>query len=167
MAEADTIFSSKMEYEGIFSLKDFYKFCYYWLKEETDLEMVEDEYKEKIIGDIKEIGIKWTGTKEITDYFKFEVKTVFRITNLKNAEIQKGGAKIKTNEGNVEVITKGVLIKDYDGKFEGSAFKKFLRSTYEKWIIPARVDEYETKLSEKCDEFLGQAKAYLALEGKR
>ena len=39
MPEKETIFSSKVEYSGIFSFKEFYKFCYQWLKEETGLEV--------------------------------------------------------------------------------------------------------------------------------
>ena len=55
----------------------------------------------------------------------------------------------------------------YEGKFEKGAFRKFLRSIYEKWVIPARIEQYEEKLIGDCDEYLAQAKAFLALEGKR
>ena len=82
-------------------------------------------------------------------------------------EIDQGGTKIKTNKGSIEIKTKGVLVKDYEGKFETNALNKFLRSIYEKWVIPSRVMEFETKLAEDCDEFLNQAKAYLDLEGKK
>lgn len=167
MAEKETIFSSKVEYGGIFSFRDFYKFCYEWLKEETGLELGETKYEEKIIGDAKKILIEWKGFREVTDYFKFELEVKFKIDKLTNVEISEGGAKVTTNKGTVSVDVKGNLIRDYKGKFEGTAFKKFLRGIYEKWVIPARVKEYEDKLAQDCDEFLGQAKAYLDLEGKK
>ena len=41
MAEKETIFSSKAKYEGVFSFKDFYQFCYEWLSQKTDLILIE------------------------------------------------------------------------------------------------------------------------------
>lgn len=168
MPEKDTIFSSKIRYKGIFRLKDFYKFCYDWLMDETGLtKFSEDKYSEKLTGDSKEIKIKWTGERKVTDYFKFEIKLEFFIRDLKEVEINQNNAKIKTNQGDVELKVKGTLVRDYEGKFETNAFKKFLRSVYEKWIIKSRIDQMEEKLIAEYDEFLSQAKAYLDLEGKR
>ena len=97
----------------------------------------------------------------------FEVRVNFRILGLTNVEINQKGAKIKTNQGQVDVKVKGTLVRDYEGKFETTASKKFLRSVYEKWVIPSRIEQFEEKLITDCDEFLNQAKAYLDLEGKR
>jgi hypothetical protein len=167
MAEKDTIFSSKIKYGGIFSFSDFYKFCYDWLTEETGIGISEDKYAEKLEGDSKNIDVEWSGSRKITDYFKFEVKVKFKVVGLTKVELTQDGAKIKTNKGGIEVGIKGVLIRDYEGKFETTAFKKFLRSIYEKWVITSRIDEMEDKVSSNCDEFLSQAKAYLDLEGKK
>ena len=167
MPEKDTLFTSKIKYDGIFSFKDFYAFCHSWLTEETDLEIAENKYSEKISGDSKNIEIEWTGTRKVTDYFKFEIKVKFKITGLIEVEVQEGSAKVKTNKGSIKINLKGVLVRDYEGKFERTAGKKFLRSIYEKWIIPSRITEYENKIAEECDEFLAQAKAYLDLEGKK
>ncbi len=165
--EKETIFSSKIKYNGIFNFPDFYKFCYNWLVEETELTMNEDKYSEKIMGDSKNIEIKWKGTKEVTDYFKFEIKADFRINGLTKVEINQEGIKVQTNRGSVEVKVTGTLLRDYKGKFERDAFRKFLRSIYEKWVIPSRVEQFEHKITSEGDEFLNQAKAYLDLEGKR
>lgn len=168
MAEKDTIFSSKISYNGVFSFKDFYKFCYDWLKDETGLDpVIEDKYSEKIEGTTKNIDVDWTGSKEMTDYFKFEAKISFRVKGLAETEINQGGAKVKTNKGSVEVSMKGTLVRDYEGRFETTAFKKFLRGIYEKWVIHSRIEEYEEKVASGCDKFLNQAKAYLDLEGKK
>ncbi len=167
MAEEDTVFSSKIKYNGIFSMKDFYLFCYDWLTEEVNLIMSEEKYSEKITGDSKEVKIEWSGFRKFTDYFKFKIKVSFLVIGLKEVEIQEGGTKIKTNKGIIEVKVKGVLQRDYEGKFERTAAKKFLRSIYEKWVIRSRIDEFEERIIGKCDEFLNQAKAFLDLEGKK
>lgn len=167
MVEKETIFSSSIKYTGIFSFKDFYKFCYDWLTEDTNLDISEDQYKEKLTGDSKEITIKWTGSRKLTDYFKFEATAKFEIKDLTQVEIARGDAKFKTNKGEVKLTLKGVLIRDWQGKFERSGFQKFLREIYDKWIIPARIEQMEDKIIGDLDEFLSQGKAWLDLEGKR
>lgn len=167
MPGKDTIFSSKVKYTGIFSFKDFYKFCYDWLKEETGLELSENKYSEKIDGATKKIEVEWSGSQVLTDYFRFDASVGIKAENLKEVEITQGGAKVKTNQGSVEVSIKGILVKDYEGRFETTAFKKFLRGIYEKWVIPSTIGEYQGKIASACDSFLNQAKAYLDLEGKK
>lgn len=167
MAEKDTIFSSKIAYTGIFLLSHFYQFCYDWLTQEAGLSVSEDKYSEKIKGDSKDIEIEWTATKEVTDYFKFEIKIKFQILGLTKVEVVQDKTKISTNRGYIRCVVKGILVRDYKGKFETSAFNKFLRGIYEKWVITSRIEEMEDKIVDMCDEFLTQAKAYLDLEGKK
>ncbi|MEK6883534.1 MAG: hypothetical protein AABY22_28155, partial [Nanoarchaeota archaeon] len=141
MPEKDLIFESKIKYVGIFSFKEFYKFCYDWLVDESGLKVIEKKYEEKIIGDAKNIESEWEGTKKVSDYFKFEVIVKFKLVNVSEVEVTQGGAKVKANKGEVGISVKAHLIKDYDGKWEVSPFKKFLRGTYEKYIIPSRVEQ--------------------------
>lgn len=167
MAESDTIFSSKVKYNGLFDFKDFYGFAYSWLKEEMGLSVSEGKYVEKLKGDSKDIEIEWSGTRKVTDYFKFEVNAKIIVMGMTTVEINKDGKKAKMNNGSIEISVQGNLIRDYQGKFEMTAFQKFLRSIYEKWVIPSRISQYSGKLIGSCDEFLGQIKAYLDLEGKK
>lgn len=166
--EEDNIFVSKIKSQGIFNFADFYKFCYDWIAGELNYPIIaEEKYKEKIEGDAKKIEVEWVATKEITDYFKFKIKCVFLILNMTEVEIVKNGTKTKMNKGSVELTVKGFLMKDYKGKFDRTAFRKMWREIYQKWIIPSRVDEFETRLADHCEELLAQAKAFLDLEGKR
>lgn len=168
MAEEETIFNSKIRHVGLFQFSEFYKFCYNWLRDETNLTTFsEDKYSEKLKGEAKEIDIKWTGHRDITDYFRIKIEVIFAIKNLTQVKIKKGGVEIDSNKGDIEVKVKGMLVKDYLGKFEMSAFKKFLRSFYEKYIILSTVKEFRGRIVADCDEFLTQAKAYLDLEGKK
>ena len=164
--EKDKIFSSKVKYEGLMDFKEFYKFCYQWLTDETELEIAEKKYSEKITGDSKGVKVEWEGTRKVTDYFKFQVIINFEVLNLVNVEIMQDGRKVKMNRGSVEVKVKGNLIRDYEGKFEKTSSQKFMRSIYEKWVIYSRIKEYEDKLVDDCNEFLWQAKSFLDLEGK-
>jgi hypothetical protein len=163
MAEKDKVFSSKIKYSGIVNFADFYKFCYEWLRDEMGVTMSENKYAEKLSGDSKSIDVEWSGSSLLSDYFKMDIKVTFKVTGLTNIEID----KVKTNKGSVEIGIGGTLVKDYNGKFEKTAFQKVLRGFYEKTVIPSRVEQMQGKVIGGCDEFLAQAKAYLDLEGKR
>jgi len=163
----DTKFTSAVKYAGVFDFKEFYQFCFKWLKNEIDLTVVEDEYEEKVKGSEKELKIKWTGTSKVSDYFHYQVKVEFEIKRLAEVEINQGGRKIKTNQGEIKIKMKGIIDKDPKGQFDSTATTKFWRGIYETFIIPSRIKEYEDRLIDKCDEFLGQAKAFLDLEGRK
>ena len=165
--EKDTIFSSKVKYTGVFPFSDFYKFSYAWLTEEMGLGVVEDKYIEKIKGTSKDIEISWKGSKEVSDYFKYEVGVSIKISGMTDVEVVQDKIKTKMNKAGVEVKISSSLVKDYKGKFEKTAFQKFLRGIYEKWVISSKIGEYADKLVGASDEFLSQVKAYLDLEGKR
>ncbi len=167
MAEKETVFSSKIKYTGIFSFRDFYKFCHEWLTQETGLIISEDKYIEKITGDSKEVEVVWSGKKKMTDYFQFESKVEIKIKNLTQVELEQKGIKTQTNKGEIEVKIKSDLSKDYQGKFETSAYKKFMRAIYQKWVIASSIEEYIGKIVGDSDEFLSQAKEFLDLEGRR
>ena len=166
MSDYETIYASKIKHTGPFDFKELYKWCFFWLSEETNLKVKEDRYIEKQGADTKGVDIFWTGTREVTPYFRFDVKIQWRITNMKDIEIQKDGQKIKTQTGSVEIKIKATLVRDYKNQFETSSYIQPFRNIYDKWIIPGRIDEMETKLIGDCNEFLDQGKAYLELEGQ-
>lgn len=168
MAEEDTVFSSKISFKGVFNFKEFYAFCYSWLTEETGLStFAEDKYSEKLSGEMKDIDVEWTGSRDFSDYFRFKMKVAFQIRALSQVKIKKQGVEEDSNKGNIEVKVKGILVKDYSGKFDISGFRKFLRSIYEKYVIPATIKELKGKITTDSNDFLEQAKAYLDLEGRK
>lgn len=167
MSEKETVFSSKISYRGVFSFADFYSFCHTFLTEDLGFGVSEGKYSEKISGESKNIDVSWSGSKDVTDYFKFNMGVGFKVVGLTKVEVVRGKEKISTNKGSITINIKGELIRDYKGKFEISATKKFMRSIYEKWVISSRLDQMEDALAGACDGFLSQAKAYLDLEGKK
>jgi len=168
MVEKEELFKSRVKYNGVFSFNDFYNFCYSWFADEEGYLLIEEKYVEKMSGDSKLVEIEWVASKKITDYFKFQIKVKFRITGMTKVDITDSkGNKIATNKGAVDMAVKGLLLRDYEGKFESTATRKFIRGVYEKWVITARVDEMQTKLIKTCDDYITQAKAFLDLEGKK
>lgn len=167
MSEEDKVFSSTVKNDGIFNFKDFYKFCYDWLIDETRItDFSEDKYGEKLTGDSKDIDVEWVAQRKLTDYFKEKIKVRFKIRRMSQVKVRQEGADVETNKGSVEIKVDGILVKDYEGKFEMTGFRKFLRSVYEKYVIPSSVEDFQEKVAVECNTFLEQAKAFLDLEGK-
>lgn len=167
MVEKDSLFSTKIKHQGIFSFKEIYKVLYGWLSSEGYL-MNEKVYKENIgAGGAKEIEIEWMAYREISDYFKFQIKVTWHVVGMTDVEVEVDGKKQKMNKGQVEIKAKGTLLKDYAGVWENKPFFKFLRTVYNRYLIFSRIEKYETKLIGEVDEFVAQAKAHLSLTGKR
>lgn len=163
----DKKFDSKIKYSGIFDFKEFYQFCFKWIKGELEMKVVEEEYEEKLKGNEKELKIKWKCSIKVTDYFEYEMGVDFDIKRMVEVEVVRDSSKIKTNQGEIKLSVKGIFVKDPKGQFESDAKTKFMRGIYEKFIIPSRIKEYEDRLVADCDEFLAQAKAFLDLEGRK
>ncbi len=166
MAEKDKLFSTEVKHTGIFDFKELYLFMHTWLTDELSMDLFEKKYVEKITGNTKEVEFQWESEVKLTDYFKFEMTVKAKVQDLEKVQVQKGNAKINTNKGRLEIKIGGILVRDYNGKFESTAFQKFLRGIYEKWVIPSRVKQYQGKILEESNEFVGQIKAFLDLESK-
>ena len=166
MAEKDTQFKEKIKQSGTFDFKDLYSFAYEWLDGEG-YNVAEKKYAEEVSGDSKKIEIEWETKKKVSDYFQFVIKVDWKMLNLKNVEVIREGKKIKLNSGQAEIKVSGVLVKDYESRWEDRPIWKFLRGVYDRYIIRSRIDEYEDKITSQADDFVNQLKAYLAIEGKR
>jgi hypothetical protein len=95
------------------------------------------------------------------------VQVDWMILGLKSVEVQREGKKLKMNSGQVELKIKGVLVKDYEHKWEDRPIWKFLRGVYDRYIVKSRIEDYEDKLKEEVEEFIAQSKAFLVIEGMR
>jgi len=165
MVEKDTVFKGKLKQKGIYNFKDFYEFLYDYLMDEN-YDVYENKYVEKIEGDSKNIEIDWKATKEISDYFRFEIQAYWIILGMKKVKVKKDGKEISMDSGTIEVKFTANLQKDYENRWENNAFLKFLRGIYDRYIIRTRIDDYEVKIFEEINELIAQAKSFLAIEGQ-
>lgn len=110
----------------------------------------------------------WEATRKISDYFRFNLKIDWRIIGMQSVDVEdkNTGKKVGMNKGNPEIKITAVLEKDYEGRWEGHTFYKFLRGVYDRYIIRTRIEQYEIKIFQEADELLAQVKSFLALEGQ-
>lgn len=166
MTEKDTLIKEKLKFSGLTDFEQAYKFAYEWLKRE-DLGVVEDTYTEKVKSSGKELEIEWTAAKKLTDYFKATLKFKWRVLGMSDVEVEIDGRKKKMNKiADLSIEMKGVLEKDYSNKWEGSAFNKFIKDVYNKYVIPQRTSEKEKTVRELIQDFKEEMKAFLELTGR-
>jgi hypothetical protein len=166
MAEKDIIAKETLKYTGYCDFRELYKFMYDWLKDE-ECRISEDEYKEKIKGDEKELDIKWSISKKLTDYFKLTADIKITTKRMKDLEVEIDGKKKAMNQLELKIDIKGVLVKDYTSKWSGSSSGKFFKELYDKFIIPKRTEDMEGKVESLVQELKEEVKAFLELTGKK
>ena len=163
MAQKKQVYKETFKHTGYWKYSEVYDMMFFWLREHG-YKIKEDNYNEKIIASGKEVIIEWKAEKKVTDYFEFQIKTDWHILHMKDVEVEIDGKKTKTQNGEVEIIFKGNLIKDYEKRWEDKPLWKFLRGVYEKYVIRATVDEFEDDAEDDVRELIGELKAFLKLE---
>ena len=166
MPEKSNVLKQVVKHKGYFNFKEFYNFCQEWLKDEG-YDLAEDQYTEKITNDGKEIIIKWTAKKKISDYFRNIIEARWHILQMKDSQVEIEGKKKKINEGDIKITFSADLERDYEKRWEDRPGWKFMRGVYDRYIIRTRIDEYEKRLIEKAAEFIEQVKGFLQLEVKK
>ncbi len=167
MVERDTLIGSKVRHVGVFDFKETYRILFEWFIDQG-YDFNEKSYKEVIgAGGAKEIELEWICVRKVSDYFKFEIKTGWKIIGMTSVEVEIDGVKQKMNKGDVAISFGCTLLKDYEEKWSKKPFLNFLRTLYDRYLIKERITAYEMKLITEMEELVAQAKSFMALTGRR
>ena len=167
MVEKDNIIKEVVKYSGLGDFKSAYSYARRWLDEEG-FTVIEDKYAEKIAGNAKEIEVEWTASKKLTDYYKAVLKFKWRVLGLTDVEVEIDGKRKNMNKfADLNIEAKGILEKDYDNKWEPSAFQKFLKDIYQKYVVLERTREKEGQVTNTVQSFKEEMKAFFELTGRK
>jgi len=166
MGDKEKVAEEKITYDGVFAFKDLYNFVYTLLVD-NEYGVEEKSYKEKTAQGAKEIEIAWDAKRKVSDYTRYLWKVSWRILGMTSVEVMKDGRKVKMNKGSVEIKIGTFIETDYENRWQSSAFMKFLRGIYDKFVIKKQIDEYKSNLGKEVGDATNQVKSYLVLEGKR
>lgn len=167
MAEKELLIKEKIEQEGLFTFKDFYKYAHQWFKDEKYDSIIEEKYQEKLSGNEKELVIEWKTSKKLSDYFKAEISIKMEVLNMIEVEAEIDGKKKKTNKGKVSAEIKGTLVRDPESKWNSTPFYRFIHEIYSKYVIPARVNELNDKVVDDVRDFKDYLKVFFSHQGLR
>lgn len=167
MVEKDIVVKEKVKYSGLGNFKDAYKYGHDWLKN-NGFGVTEDSYSEKISGNSKEIEVVWKAKKKLTDYFQAVIDIKWRILGMTDVEVEIDGKKKSMNKfADLSIEIKGTLEKDYGNQWDTGAFYRFFKDVYNKYVIPARVDEKGNSVTDTAQSFKDEMKAFFELTAKR
>lgn len=167
MADKEQVVKEKLSHNGIFDFSALYAFMHAWLRDEEGFGVTEEKYSEKVSGNARDIDFKWVAAKTISDYFKMEHQIEAEIRGLTDVEVEVNGVKKKMNKGKISIEFKGYIVKDVQSKWDVTPWYRFLRDFYNKYVIPARIDNMTDKIMGDLRKFKDDIKAFLDQMGKR
>lgn len=163
----------RVKYKDVFDMKAFYEFCLReWLLENEwgdpagDLDHWETLYSERIGRDgAKEIWIQWRPMKKAKDgKFTYYLDFNFHILGLISMEVVKEGMKIKTNKGEMELIIKAFIEKNYAQEFEKNWLMKTALPLFESRIYKKEIEVRKKELYQEVQALLSVIKQWFKMK---
>lgn len=147
MEETTIVPLTRVKYNGIFNFSDFYRVMYNVF---TSLGYAVDEtkyrLKEKQTGN--EVEIIWDNIKKVDDYSRFKITVNIFIAGLRDVEIQKGNAKMGSNQADIDIMIKAVIQTDYMDRWETHPILKFLKAIYDRYLYKPTFETWKTRIYE-------------------
>jgi len=154
--------SEKITYENVFDLKELYKHLYEWLTWRK-YDVSEKKYKLKVKPTGNDMEIKWEATKFIDEYSMFLIEMKALLVGVTDVEVQKDGAKIKMQKGEITIDVSAHLITDRQDVWASRPHFIFLQRFYEKYLYKGAIDRMKGELWKVGWDFYNEAKAFLNL----
>ena len=156
------IHKMRLNYEGLFSVKDLYKLIDDWFHEKN-YDKKEIKNIERVTPDGKFIEIELMPWKKVSDYAKNEIQVRMLLSDVKEVEIEKDGVKTKLNQGKVQVIFDAYLTTDYEGRWETKLIYYFLKTIWDKYIMHPWMSGHEVVCKNDTNDLRDRIKSFLNL----
>jgi len=164
MATKYDIFSkAKVKLSGIFDLGELYVHLHTWLTDEYKYDVQELKYDEKTRSGGKKYLIVWKATREIDTYSQFMLLISWDLRRVKDVVVERGGEKVKMQQGKVKIIVSAILETDFENRWEQKPFFAFLKGFYEKYVYKDTIDRLRTRLWDEGWDFANEVKSFLNL----
>lgn len=152
----------KLNYEGLFDVKEFYKmldnffrYRHYDKREVKNVESIRPSGKH-----IELVLMPWKG---VADYARYEIKVQAIMDDVKEVEVKRDGAKLKLNQGKIQMVFDAWLTTDVEGRWEGKPIYFFIRTFVDKYIFRFYTSKWENVVMEDTKELHNEVKSFLNL----
>jgi len=156
----DLLKEQKIKWEGIIDFGELYKYMKLWLEDNgyANERNLEQRYIERIKGDKKQYEIFWHGTKDKSEFFKYNIDVAILVLGLADVEVEQNGIKRKMQKASYEF-----KISSYIESTPLWDNLKGLHRIYYNLIIRKRIDDYLRELYGKSTGFHSYIKEFLGL----
>lgn len=163
MAERKLLIDEEsMEYKGLFNLKELYSIIDDYIKVKG-YDKFEPLNREDIHQEGKDIHIILELKKWHTDYIRKFLKLEIFFTDIKEAETEVDGHKMRLNKGELEFLFTGYLETDWEGRWEGRPMYHFLRTIFDRYIYRTHTQHFEMEVISDLTELREKLGSYLNL----
>jgi len=163
MSEKYTVVDKlRITYEGLFNVTELYKLIDGWLRTKS-YDKAELKNVEKVRPEGKFIEIELFPWKKLTDYAISQIRIRIIMTDVKEVEVEREGAKVKMNQGNVHIVFDGYLETDYENRWESKPIFYFLRGIVDKYIYRSYLEGYKDVVRQDVNHLVTQIKSFLNL----
>ncbi|MCB9361841.1 hypothetical protein H6504_00255 [Candidatus Woesearchaeota archaeon] len=161
-----TLHTSYIKYKGVFDYDRFFAVIYNWFVHQS-FEVYETKYKFKVPSPTgAENEVNWNTERKIDNYFKYQIKMQFKITQLKDVEVVRKDTTQKMSSGRVFVAITPIMITDYSNKFN-TPFLNSLNRFFKKFIYKQEIDNvYSDQLYYRAYKLHALIKEHLNMETK-
>jgi hypothetical protein len=139
----------QLEYKGVFSVKDLFRFFTRWYKESA-YEKGGDYVSEQHTSHGKCIEYVYWPWKKDSDYVRHFMKIRLLIYDLKKVDVMVDGKKKRLDHGKVLLYLDGFIEMDYEHRWAGTPILQFIRTLYIKYIYRMYTKHAEKIMVEDC-----------------
>jgi len=162
MAEKDYVGATvKIGYSGVLPLNDAYKMMLGWFKV-NKYSNSEPEHRVNRTTNGERIYIKWIARKKVSDYVRCVIVTEINVENAVEVESKK--VKKKLVDCELRLAVNGFLEKDYEGEWTKNPVLKFMRESYDRFVIGSRMAAAEKELNDDIKMYVNEIKAFLKVQ---
>lgn len=132
-----------LRFSGIFDFDGLYAAIIDWAKNYNFM-WHEVDYKHKVPNPSgAEQEWKWLLTKEVTEYYAYEILFTVHSYDLQEVSVEVDGKTRTLTKGRIYMFIDGKIITDYAKKFSGSKFKEWMGKYYAKAYDPETSDQWD------------------------
>jgi hypothetical protein len=152
----------KLTYSGLFDLNGLYRIMDEWFYEKN-YDRWELKNYEFVLPEGKVVEIELLPWKKTTEYFKNTIRIRLKCSQIKDAEVEKEGVKIKVSKGDVQMVIDGYLETDYENWWDERPMLYFIRTIFDKYIFKRQFSQYEKWLVNDVYDLYGRLQKFLNL----
>ena len=158
---------ARIIYEGVFDWDGLYKFIVEWYKNRHYyFEEADHKYKVPTIFGIEE-EIKWTGWRNITDYYRYWIYLYIHTFDTRKIEVMEKGKKKTMYKGRFILEFRGKVETDYQGRFKDSIFAHHIKRFLDRFIFFRPMDIiWADRLYYIILKFHARVKGHIDMTGK-
>jgi len=160
----------RIKHNDFFELKSLYMLLHEWLVEEgwaprNDANFPERLYLHRFTQQLgQELWVWWRLSKELNNYYKWDLDIDWHIIGLKETEVMHDGVKYKANFGEVEFKVYAKMISDHKGEWRKHWLLKHFQNLYWKGIYWQDFQMHKIELLREVQRMFDAIKVYCKLK---